>query len=145
VISLPGSHDAWESAPRWWELPFPSKAQKESNDEANRNGTQQEHWRDGWHAPTMDGIKYTGLDVHKETISIAAMNSTGKLVMESIIERKASTILDCVQGIRREVHVTFEEGIMTTASSLRGDQGAHTKADPQRGLDVERTSRDSSR
>jgi len=58
----------------------------------------------------MDGIKYTGLDVHKETISIAVMNSTGKLVMESIIETKASTILDCVQGIRGEVHVTFEEG-----------------------------------
>jgi hypothetical protein len=26
-------------------------------------------------------MKYTGMDVHKETISIAVMNSAGKLVM----------------------------------------------------------------
>ena len=34
-------------------------------------------------------IKYIGLDVHKETISIAVLNGTGKLVMESIIETEA--------------------------------------------------------
>jgi hypothetical protein len=28
-------------------------------------------------------IKYIGMDVHKETISIAVMNGDGKLVMES--------------------------------------------------------------
>ena len=33
-------------------------------------------------------IKYIGMDVHKETISIAAMNGEGKVVMESIIETK---------------------------------------------------------
>ena len=31
-------------------------------------------------------IKYIGMDVHKEAISIAVMNGEGKLVMESIIE-----------------------------------------------------------
>ncbi len=55
-------------------------------------------------------IKYIGLDVHKETISIAVMNGDGKLVMESIIETKASTILQCIQGVRGDLHVTFEEG-----------------------------------
>ena len=44
-------------------------------------------------------IKYIGLDVHKETISIAVMNGEGRVVMESIIETKASTILQCIQGL----------------------------------------------
>jgi hypothetical protein len=34
----------------------------------------------------MDDTKYIGMDVHKETISIAVLNSAGKLVMESVIE-----------------------------------------------------------
>ena len=55
-------------------------------------------------------IKYIGMDVHKETISMAVMNSDGKVVMESIIETKASTILQSIQGIRGDLHVTFEEG-----------------------------------
>jgi len=58
----------------------------------------------------MDSIKYIGLDVHKETISIAVMNGTGKLLMESIIETKASTVLQFIQGLRGELHVTLEEG-----------------------------------
>ncbi len=58
----------------------------------------------------MDNRKYIGMDVHKETISIAVLNSSGKLVMESIIETKASTIVEFVQGLRGELHVTLEEG-----------------------------------
>jgi transposase len=58
----------------------------------------------------MNSIKYIGLDVHKETISIAVMNATGKLVMESIIETKASTVLQFIQGLRGDLYVTFEEG-----------------------------------
>ena len=38
------------------------------------------------------------------------MNVDGKLVMESIIETKASTILQFIQGLRGDLHVTFEEG-----------------------------------
>ena len=41
----------------------------------------------------MDNTKYIGMDVHKETISIAVLNSSGKLVMESVIESKAGTIV----------------------------------------------------
>src|SRR5258708_10933921 len=58
----------------------------------------------------MDSTKYIGMDVHKETISIAVLNSSGKLVMETIIEAKDSTLLQFVQGLRGSLHVTFEEG-----------------------------------
>jgi hypothetical protein len=34
-----------------------------------------------------------GMDVHKESISIAVMNAAGKVVMECVIEMKASMIL----------------------------------------------------
>ena len=55
-------------------------------------------------------LKYIGMDVHKEAIAIAVMNGEGKLVMESIIETKASTILQFIQGLRGDLHVTLEEG-----------------------------------
>src|SRR5712675_1171782 len=55
-------------------------------------------------------IKYIGMDDHKEEISIAVLDGDGKLVMESIIETKASTILQCIQGVRGDLQVTFEEG-----------------------------------
>jgi transposase len=58
----------------------------------------------------MDSAKYIGMDVHKETISIAVINSSGKVVMECIIETKAITVLQFVQGLRGSLHVTFEEG-----------------------------------
>lgn len=58
----------------------------------------------------MDSTKYIGMDVHKETISIAVLNSAGKLVIESILETKAMTILQFVQGLRGTLQVTFEEG-----------------------------------
>lgn len=58
----------------------------------------------------MDSVKYIGLDVHKETISIAVSSGTGRVVMESIIETKATTILQFIQGLRGNLNVTFEEG-----------------------------------
>jgi transposase len=58
----------------------------------------------------MTSVKYIGMDVHKEAISIAVMNSAGKLLMESIIETKASTILQFVAGLRGDLQITFEEG-----------------------------------
>jgi hypothetical protein len=58
----------------------------------------------------MTSTKYIGMDVHKESISIAVMNSIGKFVMESVIETKASTILQCIDGLRGDLRVTFEEG-----------------------------------
>jgi hypothetical protein len=58
----------------------------------------------------MTSTKYIGLDVHKESISIAVRNAAGKIVMECVIETKASTILQFFGGLRGDVHVTFEEG-----------------------------------
>lgn len=58
----------------------------------------------------MDSTKYIGREVHQETISIAEMNSSGKRVMESILETKAATILQFIQGLRGNWHATLEEG-----------------------------------
>ena len=58
----------------------------------------------------MDSTKYIGMDVHKESISMAVRNAAGKVVMECVIETKASMILEFVDGLRGEVLVTFEEG-----------------------------------
>jgi hypothetical protein len=55
-------------------------------------------------------VKYIGMDVHKEAIVIAVLNESGKPVMESIIETKASNILQFLHGLRGELHVTWEEG-----------------------------------
>src|ERR1700681_3492279 len=62
----------------------------------------------------MTSTKYIGMDVHKESISIAVRNDAGKLVMECVIETKASVILDFIHGLRGELHVTFEEGTWAT-------------------------------
>ena len=58
----------------------------------------------------MDQTKYIGMDVHKETISIAVLSSSGKWVMESVIETRASTVVQFVPGLRGDLHVTLEEG-----------------------------------
>ena len=58
----------------------------------------------------MDSKKYIGMDVHKEAISLAVLNSSGKLVMEGIIETKASSILQFFEGLCGSLQVTFEEG-----------------------------------
>ena len=58
----------------------------------------------------MISTKYIGMDVHKESISIAVMNSVGKVVMECVIETKASIILQFFNGLTGDLHVTFEEG-----------------------------------
>ena len=56
------------------------------------------------------GIKSIAMDVHKEAIVIAVLNSRGNLVMESIVETKASSIVQFIHGLRGELHVTWEEG-----------------------------------
>jgi transposase len=58
----------------------------------------------------MLSTKYIGMDVHRESISIAVLNSAGKLVMEYVIETKAGTIIDFIDGQRGNLQVTFEEG-----------------------------------
>src|SRR4030081_1142398 len=55
-------------------------------------------------------VKYIGMDVHKEAIVIAVLNGSGKLVMKTILETKANSILQFIHGLRGELHVTWEEG-----------------------------------
>jgi transposase len=58
----------------------------------------------------MNDAKYIGLDVHQATISVAVLDSAGRLVMEAILETIASTILQFIHGLRGSLRVTFEEG-----------------------------------
>ncbi len=58
----------------------------------------------------MNQEKYIGMDVHQATISVAVMDSSGKLIMECILETKAATILEFIDGLRGTLSVTFEEG-----------------------------------
>jgi len=70
-------------------------------------------------APTTDSIKYRGMDVHKESISIAVMNGTGKLVMESIIATKAITVVQFIQGLRGDLYV-LQADFWTTSRPASG-------------------------
>jgi len=58
----------------------------------------------------MDSTKYIGMDVHKDAIAVAVMNAAGKVVMESILETKAATMLQFIRGLRGNLLITFEEG-----------------------------------
>jgi transposase len=58
----------------------------------------------------MNDAKYIGMDVHQATISVAVLDSAGKLVVEAVIETEAETILQFIRGLRGSLHVTFEEG-----------------------------------
>ena len=58
----------------------------------------------------MDNRKYIGMDVHQASISIAVVDAAGKLLMECIIETKATTVLEFIQGLRGSLWITFEEG-----------------------------------
>ena len=53
--------------------------------------------------------KYIGMDVHQATVSVAVMDSHGRVVMDSVIETKATTVLEFIQGVRGTLWVTFEE------------------------------------
>ncbi len=53
-------------------------------------------------------IKYVGMDAHKNSISNAVRNAAGKIVMECVIETKASTIL---QSIRQLWSDTYCHGV----------------------------------
>src|SRR6202171_4980556 len=58
----------------------------------------------------MNNIKYIGMDVYTATISIAVLDDAGKLIMDSVMEKKASTVLQFIHGLRGNLYVTFEEG-----------------------------------
>jgi hypothetical protein len=78
----------------------------------------------------MTSSKYIGMDVHKESTSIAVMNAAGKMVMECVIETKASMILQkgvhfagsatiwrCSRAIADQVSVGMLKNISATWGS----------------------------
>src|SRR5271168_3700604 len=58
----------------------------------------------------MNSVRYVGLDVHRDTISAAVLNESGRLLQQSILATRAAAILDFIGGMRGTLHVTFEEG-----------------------------------
>ena len=58
----------------------------------------------------MSQEKYIGMDVHQATISVAVMDAGGKLIMECLLETKAATIVEFIQGLHGTLSLTFEEG-----------------------------------
>jgi hypothetical protein len=53
----------------------------------------------------MNDAKSIGLEVHQATISAAVLDSTGKLLMESILETKVAATLQFTRGLRGSLHV----------------------------------------
>ena len=49
----------------------------------------------------MSNDKYVGMDVHLATIVVVVLNAAGKCVCESVIETKASTIIEFIDGLWR--------------------------------------------
>jgi hypothetical protein len=49
------------------------------------------------------------MDVHQASISIAVSDAAGKVLMECILETKAATVLEFIQGLRGSLWVTFED------------------------------------
>jgi transposase len=69
-----------------------------------------EAWKISTERRTLVNTYYVGLDVHKASICIAVLNAEGRLVMESVVETSAATILEFLKGLRGHLEVTFEEG-----------------------------------
>jgi hypothetical protein len=58
----------------------------------------------------MESLKYLGLNVHRDKISVTVLDDAGKLLMQLILATHAAAILDFVGGLSGTVHLTFEEG-----------------------------------
>ncbi len=58
----------------------------------------------------MTDANYFGLDVPQATIAAAVLDSAGWLVMGAILETKAETILQLLDGLRGNLPVALEEG-----------------------------------
>src|SRR5436189_6063316 len=58
----------------------------------------------------MSQEKYIGMDVHQATLSVAVMDAGGKLIMECLLETKAATIVEFMEGLHGTLWLTFEEG-----------------------------------
>lgn len=57
-----------------------------------------------------NSIRYVGLDVHRDSISAAVLDSQGKVVQETVIETKEAAVLGLIRELRGTLHVVLEEG-----------------------------------
>jgi transposase len=58
----------------------------------------------------MNSVRYIGMDVHRDTISVAVLDGEGRLLMQSVLATRAAAILDFLRGVRGSLQVAFEEG-----------------------------------
>ena len=58
----------------------------------------------------MSNHMFAAADVHAATTTFAVLDSSGKFVMETVVETKAESLLSVVKSITGAVHLTFEEG-----------------------------------
>jgi transposase len=58
----------------------------------------------------MNSVRYIGMDVHRDTISVAVLDESGRLTMQSVLATRAGAVLDFIHGMRGTLQVTFEEG-----------------------------------
>jgi hypothetical protein len=65
----------------------------------------------------MENRKYVGMDMHQASISVAVRDETGKLIIESVLETKASTILEFLHGLRGSLWVAFGESTSAKAKT----------------------------
>jgi len=70
----------------------------------------------------MESTKFVGMDVHKDAITIAVMNSAGKVIMESIIETKAVTILQSRRALLRTARCPAGFAQTSAAGSVGREQ-----------------------
>ena len=58
----------------------------------------------------MELDKYIGIDVHSSTLVVNVRDARGKVVQETIVPTTSDAILQCVSGLRGQLHIAFEEG-----------------------------------
>jgi hypothetical protein len=68
--------------------------------------------------PSIDSVRWIGVNVQKGALSIAFLNCSGKPMKECAIETKAITILDFLNGLRASLQVTPQEGTWRTPGGL---------------------------
>ena len=58
----------------------------------------------------MSNHMFAAADVHAATTTFAVLDSSGRFVMETVVETKAESLLSVVKSMTGSVHLTFEEG-----------------------------------
>ena len=90
----------------------------------------------------MESTKYIGMDVHKDAIAVAVMNAAGKVVMESILETKAATILQFIRGLRGNLLVTLGRrdlgGLVVRSAQAAGHPSHGVQSPQERSAEIRR-------